>query len=58
MNTSRVHLEMLPWDLNGVMDREVCTTSIQVTVENTGINVVLGEVMREKVITNSGNVDI
>lgn len=38
---------MLAWNLNGAMDREVCATRIEVTVENTGINVVLGEVMQK-----------
>lgn len=48
MNASGVHLAMLAWNLNGAMDREVCATGIQVKVGNTGINVVLGEVMQEK----------
>ena len=58
MTTSGVQLAVLPWDLNGAMDREVCATGIHVTVENTGINVVLEEVMHKKIITNSGNVYI
>lgn len=58
MNASGVQLAMLAWDLNCVMDTEVYATDIQVIVENTGINVALGEVMQEKIITNSGNVYI
>lgn len=58
MNASWVQLAMPAWDLKSVMDREVCPTGIQLTVENTGRNVTLGEIIQEEIIRYPGNIHL
>ena len=58
MNASKVQLVMSVGDPKSAMDREVCAPGIQLTVENTGINVILVQIIQEEIIRDAENVYI
>lgn len=58
MNASRVQLAMPARDLKNVMDGEVCATGMQLTVENTGINVTQGAITQEEITRYPGNIHL
>lgn len=48
MNASKVQLVKLVRDLKSAMDRELGASGIELTVENTGINVILVGILQEE----------